>query len=160
MALEVNQKNNPDLYMFDQEPEIVTDTEVPTSDIKVQNERVFDGASQDSEASNLSAQSGHVSNQAKLGGESLDTTMEQIISAVVNKLSTSLQALCVSDRVVEAQQSAQDWKELCKLMIANPEVINDKLSVNQHPNNIYRRIGADISDPSKEYFKRFWQVQY
>ena len=70
----------------------------------------------------MSAKAERINEPSMLGGEPLDTTMEQIVSAVVNKLSTSLQTLCVSERVVAAQQTAHDWKELCKMMIANPEI--------------------------------------
>ena len=79
----------------------------------------------------------------------LDIAMEQIVSSVVNKLSVTLQSLCVSDRVLKAQQTAEDWKEVCKLMIANPEIINEKLSINQGPSRVFKRIGADMSDPTK-----------
>ena len=40
-------------------------------------------------------------------------------------------------------------------MIANPEVINDRLSVNQGPTNVYRRLGVDVSDPSKISLAQF-----
>ena len=143
--------------MFDKEPEIVADDENATTSLLPAGRptSALSNVTENSQASNLSGTSERVTEQAKIGIESDDKTMNRIISSVVNKLSTTLQSLCVSDRVIEAQRSAQDWKELCKLMIANPELINEKLSVTQGPHTTFRRICIDVSDPSKISVQQF-----
>ena len=146
MAEEASCSSNTNQVMFDQEP---GQEFLNQEGYKPQQE----ASDQESQASNLSALADRVPEQANNGV--FDESMEQIISTVVNKLSTTLQSLCVSDRVVAAQKSANDWKEICKLMIANPEVINEKLSISQGPNTLLRQIGVDMSDPSKLTLAQF-----
>ena len=81
--------------------------------------------------------------------------MEQVVS----KLSPTLQSLVVSDRVVEARKSADEWKDICKLMAANPEVINERLSLNESTGpRVFRRMNADLSDPTVVSWQQFLQL--
>ena len=136
--------------MFDQEPgqeflRTEDDGEAP----------VEHASEAESAASNLSAVADRIPEQANHGMSNIDDSMEKIVSSVVDKLSTTLQSLCVSDRVVAAQRMADDWKGICKLMIANPEIINEKLSVSSGPNTLLKQIGVDMSDPSKITLAQF-----
>lgn len=146
MAEEASSGSNVNQVMFDQEP--------GQEFLNQEGYRPQPEVSEpESQASNLSAAADRVPEQANNGV--FDDSMEQIISTVVNKLSTTLQSLCVSERVIAAQSSANDWKEICKLMIANPEVINEKLSISRGPNTLLRQIGVDMSDPSKVTLAQF-----
>ena len=119
------------------------------------NEEVSDAESQ---ASNLSGMSERTLDKIQnMGGKSDfdQIAMDQIINSVVDKLSTTLQSLCVSERVVQAQQTAQDWQDICRLMVANPEIINEKLSVNRGPSTVFKKIGVDMTDPSKASLSQF-----
>ena len=117
----------------------------------VQNEPDSD---QESEASNLSAQADRIPEQVP-NVQKFDESVEQIVATVVDKLSTTLQTLCISERIIEARQSADDWKHLCNLMISNHEVINDKLSIKQGPQLMLKHFGVDMSDPSKITLAQF-----
>ena len=100
MVKSASKKTNPDEFMFDapvSEPEIIPNPE--EQQVHYEHEEVSNA----SQASNLSGKPERTAEPIKLGEGSFDNSMEQIVSAVVNKLSTTLQSLCVSDRVVAAQ---------------------------------------------------------
>ena len=148
--------------MFDEtvdEPQASgVDSQLNDDQNTVQNEQSGEVSDAESQASNLSAASDREVERSQgpvLKSDMDQIAMDQIISSVVDKLSTTLQSLCVSDRVVQAQQTAKAWQDVCHLMVANPEVINEKLSVNRNPNTVFKRIGVDMSDPSKTTLSQF-----
>ena len=113
-----------------------------------------------SPASNLSAQSpAHSSTQLDAPPSvPLEEAMQDMVEKVVNKLTPTLQSLIVSERVLEAQKAAEDWKAICNLMASNPEVINEKLSIRNGPTQVFRRLNADLSDPSTVTWTQFLQL--
>ena len=147
--------------MFDEmtdEPQTSTGAVEPTAQIEqseTQEETKDRNSDEESQASNLSNMTDRELEkvQGKLDFDQL--AIDQIIHSVVDKLSTTLQSLCVSERVVQAQQTAQDWQDICRLMVANPEIINEKLSVNRAPSTVFKKIGVDMTDPSKATLSQF-----
>ena len=75
--------------------------------------------------------------------------IKEIIDRVTSNITGTLQTLIVSDRVVAAEQNTNDWKRLCQLMANNPEIINNKMLLNDNPSNALRQIGPDFTNITK-----------
>ena len=109
-----------------------------------------------SPASNLSAE--HNAAERAPPMVPFQEAMTGIVNEVVNKITPTLQGLIVSDRVIEAQKTAEDWKTMCNLMASSPDIINEKLSLNNGPTKVFRRLNLDMSDPSVVNWQQFLQT--
>ena len=76
-------------------------------------------------------------------------SVQDIVDQVTNNITTTLQTLIVSDRVLAAEKNSQDWKHLCQLMANNPELINKRMGSAKSAEDAVRQIGADLTDISK-----------
>ena len=75
--------------------------------------------------------------------------IKEIVDRVTNNITGTLQTLIVSDRLVAAENNANDWKKLCKLMANNPEIINKKMMLSDTPGQAFKKLGADLTDINK-----------
>jgi len=151
MASQANEKNQQsDDLMFDNE---FADELQEADDFKSLNQVDEENESQ---ASNLSQLQGSSQKDDRECHSQIEQSIDQIVETVVNKLSTTLQSLCISDRVIEARQSAAEWKDVCLLMAKNPELI-EKLGITggDPPRKVFKRLNADMSDPTLMTLQQF-----
>ena len=76
-------------------------------------------------------------------------SVQDIVDKVTTNITTTLQTLIVSDRVLAAEKNSQDWKHLCQLMANNPELINKRMGTANSADEAVRQIGADLTNLSK-----------
>ena len=91
-----------------------------------------------------------VENQSESENCLLDSAkIKEVVDRVTSNITSTLQTLIVSDRVMAAERNSNDWKQLCQLMANNPEIINDKMMATGNPVTAFRQIGPDFSNVHK-----------
>ena len=109
-----------------------------------------------SPASNLSRENDQNDQEDQAPHVPLEEAIDQIVETVVNKLSSTLQSLVVTDRVLEARKTADEWKDVCRIMANNPDLIHKMgFSKGDQPQKVFKRLNLDISDPSTVSLSQF-----
>lgn len=162
MTLKANEDSQKaDELMFDREFAKELEQNNDSNSLNQMNENedlnsLENGSSMGSPASNLSREGLQDEEEVSSPMVPLDEAIGQIVETVVNKLSTTLQSLVVTDRVLEARKTADEWKDVCRIMANNPELIQKMgFSKNEQPQKVFKRLNMDISDPSTTSLAQF-----
>ena len=78
-----------------------------------------------------------------------ENAVQLVVDKVTKKIASTIETLVVTDRVSIAEQNMADWRNLCNILTANPELINNKIMANSHPKDALKVVGPDFENLAK-----------
>ena len=81
-----------------------------------------------------------------------EATVRTVVDQVTKNIASTIETLLVTDRVTMAEKNMSDWRNLCNILTANPELINSKIGLNSHPQDALKVVGPDFENLSKVKF--------
>ena len=78
-----------------------------------------------------------------------ENAVRVVVDQVTKNIASTIETLLVTDRVTLAEKNMSDWRNLCNILTANPELINSKISSKNHPQDALKIVGPDFENLTK-----------